>query len=112
MKIPKPGITSGFSRNFVFLIKWEFDKMGSFDQNPCSLERNGIPFYQEGTVQYNGLSVLPCNRTMGYAGDTAPARTSLPPVPEPVLRASLNPLPGNIPRNVSTNRNMHRREKS
>ena len=25
--------------------------MGSFDQNPCSLERNGIPFYQEGTVQ-------------------------------------------------------------
>ena len=50
MKTPKPGTTSGFSRNFVFLIKWEFDKMGSFDQNPCSLERNGIPFYQEGTV--------------------------------------------------------------
>ena len=51
MKTPKPGTTSGFSRNFKFLIKWEFDKMGSFDQNPCSLERNGIPFYQEGTVQ-------------------------------------------------------------
>ena len=24
--------------------------MGSFGKNPCSLERNGIPFYQEGTV--------------------------------------------------------------
>ena len=25
--------------------------MGSFGQNPCSLQRNGIPFYQEVTVQ-------------------------------------------------------------
>ena len=54
MKTPKPGTTSGFSRNFVFLIKCEFDKRGSFDQNPCSLERNGILFYQEVTVYEGG----------------------------------------------------------
>ena len=35
---PKTAITSLLSRNFVFWRKWEFDKMGAFDQNPCSLE--------------------------------------------------------------------------
>ena len=49
-KTPKLAITSLLLKIFVSERKWGFDKMGTFDQNPCLFGENGYPFYQEHTV--------------------------------------------------------------
>ena len=57
-KTRKMMITWLLLQNCVFERKLGFDKMGTFDQNPCLVGENGYPFYQEHTVRGRHRSFL------------------------------------------------------